>query len=119
MFASLPVSLVVAWTIFFGAVNTHQRHAASFKGSSRAFQSALLFSSLCGSFVGIGLLIYYFMHVAWYWPLALFAIGSVAGGLIFGLLDAKVGQPTMSLVAFAAWPAAALWAVFIIRSITA
>ena len=42
--------------------------------------------------IGLALLILYFFHVSWYWPLVLFAVGSILGGLVFGLLDAKVPQ---------------------------
>jgi hypothetical protein len=117
MSSSLPLSLFVAWCIFFGFVNTHQRHSSRFGGSSRGFLAALNISGILGSLVGLGLLVYYFMQVAWYWPIALFVAGSLVGGLLFGFLDAKIGQLIMSLIGFAAWPAAAIWAFLIIRGI--
>jgi len=114
---SLPLSLIAAWVIFFGFVNTHQRHAMNFRGASQGYLLALQASVLLGSLVGLGLLVYYFMQVAWYWPIVLFAAGSLAGGLLFGLLDAKIGQLSMSMLAFVGWPASAAWAYLIIHDI--
>ncbi len=51
------------------------------------------------------------------WPIVLFAGGSLAGGLLFGLLDAKIGQLGMSMLAFVGWPASAVWAYLIIHDI--
>lgn len=77
---SMPFDLILAWVIFFGFVNTHQRHAMHFRGESQGYLFALQASVLLGSLVGLGLLGYYFTQVAWYWPIALFAIGSLVGG---------------------------------------
>ncbi len=114
---SMPFMLVVAWFIFFGFVNTHQRHAMNFRGESQAYLLGLQASVLLGSLVGLGLLVYYFMQVAWYWPIVLFAVGSLVGGLLFGVLDVKIGQLAMSMIAFVGWPASAIWAFLIIHGI--
>ena len=114
---SIPLSLVAAWVVFFGFVNTHQRHAMHFRGESQGYLLALQASMLLGSLVGLGLLGYYFMQVAWYWPIALFAVGSLVGGLLFGVLDVKIGQLGMSMLAFIGWPASAAWAFFIIHGL--
>ena len=74
-------------------------------------------SVLLGSLVGLGLLIYYFTRVEWYWPLILFASATVIGGLVFGFLDVKVGQFTISYLSFIGWPASAVWAFLIIRDL--
>jgi len=115
--ASMPLVLIIAWVVFFGFVNTHQRHAMNFRGASQGYLLALQASVLLGSLVGLGLLIYYFMQVAWYWPIVLFAVGSLVGGLLFGALDAKIDQLAMSMLAFVGWPASAVWAFLIIHSI--
>lgn len=117
MVESIPLSLVAAWAVFFGSVNTHQRHAMRFRGASQGFLVGLQTSSLLGTLVGLGLLGYYFMQVAWYWPIALFAIGAMVGGVLFGVLDAKIGQLQMSIAAFIIWPSSAVWAFFIIRGL--
>jgi len=114
---SMSVSLVAAWVTFFGFVNTHQRHAKNFRGASQSFLLSLHISVALGSLIGLGLLVYYFMQVAWYFPFALFAIGSVVGGVLFGLLDALIGQFAISMLAFVGWPAGAAWVFQSIHSI--
>jgi hypothetical protein len=114
---SMPLSLIAAWVVFFGFVNTHQRHAMHFRGASQGYLLALQASVLLGSLVGLGLLGYYFTQVAWYWPIALFAVGSLVGGLLFGVLDVKIGQLGMSMAAFIGWPASAVWAFIIIHGL--
>lgn len=116
---SFPLTLVVAWILLFGFVNTHQRHASRFRGSSPHFQLALLASTVLGTLVAIGLLVFYFTRVAWYLPLALFAVGSILGAALFGILDKTVGQLPLSLLGFIAWPASAVWAFYVIRAIAA
>lgn len=114
---SLPLSLIAAWVIFSGFVNTHQRHAMNFRGASQGAFLALQASMGLGSLVGIGLLVYYFTQVAWYWPIILATAGSLGGAFLFGLIDATIGQLGMSMVAFVGWPASAAWAYFIIDHI--
>ncbi len=114
---SMPLSLIIAWIVFFGFLNTHQRHAMRFNGASQGYLLALQASVVLGCLVGLGLLGYYFMLVEWYWPLVLFLVGSLAGGLLFGFLDVKIGQLSMSMFAFIGWPASAFWAFLIIRGL--
>lgn len=115
--SSLPISLLVSWIIYFGFVNTHQRLSTRFKGASRGFLALLNLSVILGVIVGLALLGYYFMQVSWYWPIVLFVGGSVIGGLLFGLLDALLGQLTMAFLGFVGWPAAAVWAFIVIHGL--
>jgi hypothetical protein len=115
MLNTMPISLILAWAVFFGLVNTHQRHARRLLGTSARYSAAVRLSSVFGSLVGAGLLIYYFMQVAWYWPLLLFVIGSSIGGLFFSWLDKRIGGPGVSFFAFFGWPISAAWAFLIIR----
>lgn len=117
MINAMPLSLVTAWVVFFGFVNTHQRNAMQFQGSSKAYLLALQTSVLLGSLVGLGLLGYYFTQVAWFWPIALFAVSSLIGGILFGTLDVKIGQFGMSMLAFVGWPASAVWSFIIIHGL--
>ncbi|MEQ1486378.1 hypothetical protein [Methyloglobulus sp.] len=117
MSTSLPVDLIISWIVFVGFVNTHQRHAMHFRGASQGYLLALQVSVLVGSLVGLGLLGYYFMQVAWYWPIVLFVVSSLVGGLLFGVLDGKIGQLGMSMLAFFGWPASAVWAFLIINGL--
>lgn len=114
---SIPISLIIAWILFFGFVNTHQRHARNFHGASQGYHLVLYSSVTLGSLVGLGLLVYYFVQVAWYWPLVLFLVGSLVGGTLFGFLDAKIGLLGMSLASFIGWPFSAIWAFLIIRNL--
>jgi hypothetical protein len=116
---AFPLSLVVAWILMFGFVNTHQRHATRFQGSSQRVRSALFASTLLGILVALGLLVFYFTKVAWYWPLALFVVGSTLGAVPFVLLDKALGQLSLSLLGFVAWPASAIWFYVVVRSIAA
>lgn len=116
MSASLPWHLLIAWILFIGFVNSHQRHAEHFKGSSSVFLLQLNVSALAGTLAGIGILVYYFVQVAWYWPIILLAAGMILAGLLFGLLDRLIGSLTVSITAFT-WPAVAIWIVYIIRTL--
>lgn len=117
MGSSIPLPLMISWVLFFGFVNTHQRHAMRFQGASQGYLLALYASVTLGSLVGLGLLVYYFIQVSWYWPLVLFVGGSLVGGLFFGFLDVKIGMLEMSLVSFIGWPISVIWAFFIIRGL--
>ncbi len=110
----LPLSLISAFILFFGFLNTHQRHAARFQGASQVYLMGLNVSMLAGSVVGIGLLIYYGMQTSWYWPIGLFLIGSLTGGLLFGWLDVIFGLLGMSMAAFLGWPISAYFMYSII-----
>jgi len=104
---SMPLSLVIIYLAFFGFLNTHQRHYSRFQGASQTFHLALLISVSLGCLVGLGLLIYYGYLTTWYLPIVLFFVGSLIGGLIFGLLDVTFGLLIMSLVSFPGWPISA------------
>ena len=117
MSESMPWTLLLAWVLFFGFLNSQQRHAANFKGASQGALAALHLSLLVGLAVGLGLLVYYFTLVAWYWPIILFVVGSVVAGLAFGLLDAAIGSLSSSMLAFVGWPSAAAWFFLIVRGI--
>ncbi|MBD3343041.1 MAG: hypothetical protein GF353_28345 [Candidatus Lokiarchaeota archaeon] len=117
MNSSMPLSLIISWLLFFGFLNTHQRHAKNFQGASRGYLLALQVSIFLGSLVGLGLLVYYFIQVSWYWPLVLFVVGSLIGGFFFGFLDIKIGTLGMSFISFLGWPASAIWIFFIIRGL--
>ena len=117
MGSSMPIQLIISWILFFGFLNTHQRHARNFQGASQGYLLALYCSVTLGSLAGLGLLVYYFIQAAWYWPVVLFLVGSLVGGILFGILDAKIGLLGISLASFIGWPASAIWAFLIIRDL--
>ena len=114
---ALPSSLIIAWSLFFGALNTHQRQLTRFSCATPGYHLALKASFGFGGLVGLGLLVYYFIQVAWYWPFVLFVIGSLASALFFSVLDVTIGTIGMSLISFICWPASAVWAFLIVRSL--
>ncbi|MCB2182229.1 MAG: hypothetical protein KQH63_09405 [Desulfobulbaceae bacterium] len=103
----MPLSLVITYIAFFGFLNTHQRHSARFEGASQTYHLALNISLILGVLVGLSLMIYYGYLTVWYWPIVLFLLGSLIGGLLFGLLDVTIGLLIMSLLSFAGWPISA------------
>ena len=117
MNSSIPLSLIISWILFFGFLNTHQRHAIRFQGASKSYLLALWVSLILGILVGLGLLIYYLIQVPWYWPLVLFIVGSLISGFLFAFLDTSIGMLGMSFVSFIGWPVSAIWTFFIIRSL--
>lgn len=114
---SLPLTLLIAWVLFLGFLGTHAQHASRFGGESQGFLLALYLSVILGWLVGLGLLIYYYMQVAWYWPIALLICGTIVAGLLFAVLDGLFGRLTISFLAFIGWPATAAWAFFIVRGL--
>jgi hypothetical protein len=64
-------------------------------------------SEIIGTLVGLGLLIYYGYVTTWYWPIALFLVGSILSGLMFGILDMVFGTLLMGFGSFVGWPVAA------------
>ncbi|MDZ7696039.1 MAG: hypothetical protein U5R49_03610 [Deltaproteobacteria bacterium] len=116
MNSSMPLPLIISWLLFFGFLNTHQRHARHFQGASQGYLLALQASVILGCLVGLGLLVYYFIQVSWYWPIVLLVVGSLVGGFLFGFLDVQIGTLGMSIISLG-WPALAIWAFFIIRGL--
>lgn len=90
---------------------------ARFQGASQNYLLALQVSVILGSLVGCGLLVYYFLQVAWYWPIVLFVVGSILGGSLAGVLLGRVGLLKMSLISFIGWPASAIWAFYIVQGL--
>lgn len=110
MATSMPLTLIIAWVIFSGSVNTHLRHSMRFHGTSQVYLSALQFSVYLGCLVGVGLLGYYFTQVEWYYPIVLFLVGwLLVAPLLFSLLDATIGILGTSTIAFISWPLSAIW----------
>ena len=117
MSASLPWPLFLAWILFTGFLATHSQHAMSFRGRSQVVLLLLHISTAAGCLVTLGLVIYYFTVVAWYWPIVLFVVGSIVGGILFSILGVVTGQLTMTMLAFLGWPAAAVWVFYIMQGL--
>ena len=118
---SLPVTLVLAWALFFAFLLAQAHHERELKASpyleSPTFVKAVEISSLLGLLSGLGILGYYFYRASWYWPIALALGGSVIGALLMGALSGIMGNATLSKRAFVGWPLCGLWAIQVIHSI--
>jgi hypothetical protein len=106
---SMPWMLVITWSFFFGFVNTHQRHLAHSKGSSRKYHLLFQISVVLGSIIGLSLLVYYFLNVAWYWSTILVVVGYLLAGVVFGVLDDIIGEVGINMLSFVGWPIFAEW----------
>ena len=115
--SELPITLIIAFVLMFGFVNTHQRHVKNFQGANLQHLFALNISFISGMVVGLGLLIFYGYMVAWYWPILLLAIAMLGGSLLFGFLDTHIGQRDLSAISFA-WPLFALLCYWAITELT-
>lgn len=113
----MPWLLILAWVGLFGFLNSHQRHIASFNGNSKGILAALNLSFMLGMLVALGLFVYYFLQVSWYWPIVLFLIGSIVGGILFGALDSLIGGLTTSMMAFVGWPICAFCFFYTVRGL--
>lgn len=117
MSLQISTELLSASILFFGSVNSHQRHASRSVEDSYEFINALKASTVIGATIYMGLLIYYFTKVAWYMPLALFALSALVGGIFFGLLDVLIGPRKMSAISWISWPIGAWWFYQVIAKI--
>lgn len=115
MSQAFPFPLVIAWVLFVGFLNTHQRHASGFQGASEHVLLALKLSVSLGFVTGLALLLYYALQTSWLYAVVLFVAGGVVAGGLFGVLDHLFGRLTFSLLAFLGWPTAAIWFYSLIR----
>jgi hypothetical protein len=72
---TMPPYLVLAFVMFFGFVNTHNRHINSFRGRSQAFYNFLIIYTGLSCLFGLCFLIYYGYTVKWYLPIVLVIVG--------------------------------------------
>jgi hypothetical protein len=106
-----PWSLLVAWIAFLGFGRVHGLHYTAFNGTSLVYREILMTSQGLNFLVGTGLLVYYGFHSAWYWPVALLAVGLFVAGWLADVVIRTVGALVPSLLAFVGWPVAG-WFVY-------
>lgn len=104
MFNMVPVSLIIYFALFFGFANTHQRHISSYRGRSKGFLAFMNIFFLLSCVFGFGFLFFYGFKVVWYAPIILLVIGSIAGAISFAVLDAIIGELSVSMLAFLGVP---------------
>ena len=118
---SLPLSLFCTWALLFCFVLAHEYHLRGIKAfkyeSSSQFIKSVEMSSLLGFYCMTGVLIYYLFSVSWYWVIVLGVFGTLAGGLLMGVISGILGEENLSKRAFIGWPLCAIWAISIIHGI--
>lgn len=95
------------YVLHTGLIDSQIRAANRFRGASEMYQSLLIISAGLGVLTGLFLLIYLGYRDHWYSPLIIIAAGTIAAGLIFGLLDRVFERVFLALTAFVVWPLAA------------
>lgn len=118
----LPLSLLLAWAIFFCCAVGHFHHEQAIRRSESMptrLLRAIEVSQLLWLVAAIAILIYYFVVARWYWPFALAVGGSMVGALAAGLLFSVVGEEWVSTRGFIVWPISAAYAVVTIHGLPA
>ena len=117
----LPFGLFLGWAALFAFVCAQYHHEQMIKALRVSATSRLLkmveVSSLLSLVAGVGILIYYFIQVRWYWVVVLAVLGSMTGALCAGLLFGIIGEEKLSKRAFIGWPIAAAYTISAISKI--
>ena len=91
------------YCLFGTFVYYQQIHVKNFRGASKVFEMVLTISAFLGMIVGLGYLIYYGYLVVWWAPFLILVIG-ILFQFVAGFIERLLGQFTMSLLGFVAWP---------------
>ncbi|MFA5667711.1 MAG: hypothetical protein WC967_00575 [Balneolaceae bacterium] len=103
MFETLPLEIILLYSIFKLFIFYQQLHFKNFQGASKLFEGILGFSMGIGSIGGIVFLFYYGFNVVWWAPFALFAIGMIFQ-IVGNFIESLVGKFTLSIAGFIGWP---------------
>jgi len=115
-----PLSLLLAWSLFFCCAVGHFHHEQAIRRRElmpAKLLRAIEISQLLWLIAAIGILVYYFIVARWYWPLALAIGGSMLGALIAGLLFRILNEEYVSTRGFILWPTSAAWAIFTVHGL--
>lgn len=107
-------SFFAAYTLFVCFAMGQQTLTRSFRGNSQGFLLALQLSGVLATLAMIVLLGMLFFVDSWYWPIVTFFGSFFLGGLGMFMLTKAVGTLPMAIIGFVAWPAAAVWAYFLL-----
>ena len=94
---------VFYYCLFGMFVYYQQLHSKNFRGTSKVLEMVLTISSFLGMIVGFAFLLYYGYKVVWWAPVFIFVIGMFFQ-FIAVIIERILGQFTISLVGFVAWP---------------
>lgn len=110
---SLSLQLLFGWIMFLGCVTAQaayeRRILASHVDESARILKAIQISNGLALLIGLAVLVFYFLKVAWFWPIVLLIGGAVAGNVVRRLFSWGMGERRFCKYAFA-WPIFALWA---------
>jgi hypothetical protein len=110
---SLPLQLLFGWVMFLACVTAQaayeRRILANHVEESARMLKAIQISNGLALLVGFAVLVFYFLKVAWFWPLVLVIGGAMAGNVVRHLFSWGMGERRFCKHAFA-WPIFALWA---------
>lgn len=106
MFEYLPIALVCWWILFHGSIHTNQRHMKYYldNGKEDIFFMFLTWYTTIGSILGMVTMVVFFMIAPWYAPVLMIAISFVVSPVLYGTLDAIVGNYQMSIISIFVWP---------------
>jgi hypothetical protein len=109
---ALPLSLIVAWSVFGAAVFLQREHMSRLNVDYRDDRSTIYFFAVAASVIVAGLvslaLLYRYWTVAgWLWTIALFACMTVDGSLIAIPFGVFVHHRILGRAGFVVWPLAA------------
>ena len=114
-----PLSLLLAWAVFFCCAAGqfhHEQIIRRYEPTPTKLLRAIEISQVLWLFAAAAILVYYFIVARWYWPLLLAIAGSMLGALVAGLLFGIVGEKWVSMRGFVVWPASATYAAITIHS---
>ncbi|MGE3269295.1 MAG: hypothetical protein AB7P40_11135 [Chloroflexota bacterium] len=119
----LPLSLVVAYSVFAGLVHAQREHLNRLTldpmdGRRSAYYFAVAASVIIGGLTGAYLLYVYFWVAGLLWLAGLFVAAALLGGFVVGGLSVVVGWTALGRVAFPIWPLAAYISYQIVSGLT-
>jgi predicted MFS family arabinose efflux permease len=115
MYNSMPWTLLISWSFFFGFVNSHQRHLEHIQSATKNHQLLFQISAILGSIIGSFLFCYYFVNTPWYWSAILLMVGYLLAGIMFSIFDHIIGELGVNIISFVGWPVFAEWTYLIIN----
>lgn len=120
---SLPMGLLVAWTLYVVDVSQLTDNVQRLDPSRPRLRAVFQLSAILGMLGGVGILVVYAYWVAWYWAAILFLVSQVTSGIVEGLALRFCGEPTGSLVPIQCvvssifWPLIGLLCVYAIQQL--
>jgi len=107
MFEYLPVTLIVCWMLFTGALHSNRAHIKKYYldyNRTDGLHIFLVWFTTLGSITGTILFIILFTKVPWFYPIILIIVSFIFGAVFYGLLDSLFGRMSISFLSILIWP---------------